>query len=55
MTREEAPPQAQPWEHPARHAVEPRYERRHDDDRRYDRHGYAHKKRKGFDLFDIFD
>jgi Zn-finger nucleic acid-binding protein len=56
MAREDATPQAQPWEHPARHSVEPRYERRYDDDdRRFDRHGYAHKKKRGFDLFDIFD
>jgi len=53
------PPQSTPWSDNRR--PDPRFEapRRydHDDDRRhgYDKHGHPHKKKKGFDLFDIFD
>ncbi len=62
-------PHSTPWGETSRPPPrpEPRFEapRRydHDDERRhshdkpasYDKHGYPHKKKKGFDLFDIFD
>jgi Zn-finger nucleic acid-binding protein len=50
------PPPPQPWS--GEHRPPPRY----DDDRRrdydksgYDKHGQPYKKKKGFDLLDIFD
>lgn len=52
--KQSAGPNGQPW-NAAPRRPEPAYERHHAGDGRFERPGYGHKKKRGFDLFDIFD